>query len=128
MGNKESKKNSDTITPENDNRTSSKETKSKRSKSKKEKKSIEQKTPKTPRKEQQVMMPVDPNAVFANKEFLNDLSVFIVKAYDTKFDGTFNEYLVCTFFIDFKSLKVKLITSIRFKGITSCRRLYKRIG
>ena len=113
MGNKESKKKSDTITPENDaQETAQKSTKQKRSK--KEKKPTE---PKSPKIEPQVMMPVDPNAVFVNKEFLNDLSVFIVKAYDTKFNGSFNEYLV-----NFKihNLKVTFSLIMIIQGILPC--------
>ncbi len=71
--------------------------KEKKVKEKKVKKIKEPKPVKEPKQEQfrpQVILPVNPEAEFANKEFLNDLSVFIMKAYDSQFRGSFNDYMV----------------------------------
>jgi hypothetical protein len=93
MGNKESKKNSDTITPANQ---SGKEHSANNIKAKKTKKQKEPKDKQKVNSEEasHVSIPVDINATLKNKEFLNDLSLFIVKAYDTNFQGTFNEFMV----------------------------------
>jgi hypothetical protein len=81
MGNAESKKHSNTITPINTNTTET-PMQTKKNKNKQYKSTVEPN------------IPLNSAAVFNNKEFLNDLSLFIVKAYDTKFDGTFNEFIV----------------------------------
>ena len=93
MGNKDSKnKNSDTITPAVVNQKVDHADSKKPAVAKKaEKKEL---TKKKSKQQQMVTMPVDANATLKNKEFLNELSVFIVKAYDTNFHGTFNDFMV----------------------------------
>ncbi len=86
MGNKESKKNSDSINVSTNN-TSNKKTK-------KQKDLKNNKNQVSSAEVSQVSIPVDINASLKSKQFLNDLSLFIVKAYDTNFQGTFNEFMV----------------------------------
>ncbi len=97
MGNNDSKRKSSTITPV-DNKQSVDNNKVKKN-------SQHPKSPKPSTKRvteiknktdtlKSVNIPLNSTAVLNNKEFLNDLSLFIVKAYETKFNGTFNEFMV----------------------------------
>lgn len=99
MGSKNSKTKSetydDTVTPAtSEPNISKKEKKPKKEKRTKESKKAKKTEPEN-KNQSQVILPVNPDAVFANKEFLNDLSVFIMKAYDSQFRGSFNDYMVC---------------------------------
>ena len=42
----------------------------------------------------QYSIPLNSSDLISNKEFLNELSLFIVKAYDKKFNGTFTDFMV----------------------------------